>query len=185
MKRIKIMVLLTAALVTAPLLYFSTSPTALVRIDVHPNSLSGVRILTTSTLIERGSRGIVYFDFRALADTQVINSVSISIRPSTIAEWFRAHDTTVSNGLILSTLQLGSTEYPIGKDARFAYKLVADPSTVLSEGTLMASSVTVAGTEPWLISAIAVLASVLQVLTVAFSRNTHAQESRFRHPRRS
>lgn len=174
------LVLLTASLVSAPLLYFSVLPTSLVRIDILPSSLNAVRILTTSTVSERESRGAVYFEFRALASNPAVKNVSIAIRPYIVREWFQAHDVTVSDGLILSTLQLGSAEYPMGKHAQFAYKLQADTNNVLSEGIIKATSESVAGGQPWLIAAIGLIASIIQVLTIVLTSGTQQVAGRSR-----
>jgi hypothetical protein len=105
----KIIFLLTAVLVTCPLIYFSLFPVYLVHIQIHPNQSSRVRIFSTDILVEADGPTAVFFDLRAYVEAPSVSKVLLEIHPFPESTWYPQSHYTVSDGFILGTTQLGSS----------------------------------------------------------------------------
>ena len=159
-------VLATALLVTAPLLYLALTPINLINIQVRPLQNNAVRILSADTVIRSNTMSTVFFDFRALIEDPAITKVKLSIRPSAVSAWFQQVDYDVSNGFVLGTAQLGSIDYPVKRTERYSYRLEAADGTLLSDGQIDVVVDRIAGGETWLIAGIGIFSALLQILSM-------------------
>lgn len=168
-------VLLTGLLVTIPLWAMVSWQTGIVNIDVRPLTLDGVRLLTTAASASRDGNRVVYFDLIAAIQDVNVATVGVFLRPGPTGDWVRSNEANVSAGLIVATVQLGSAQYPIGGRTDFSFKLVAEPDETgngrtVTTGTIVATPESRASTDPWLVAAIGMLASVIQLLTLFWER---------------
>lgn len=168
----KYVVIATALFVTAPLLYLALKPINLINVQVRPLHNNAVRILSADTVVRSDNTNVVFFEFRALVEDESIKEVKLSIRASGEPIYNEQQKPHVSNGFVLVTAQLGSTEYPIRQTEDYNYLLMKDDNNILSEGRINVQVEQIAGSETWLIAGIGIFASLLQILSTFINRTS-------------
>ncbi len=162
-------VVATVILVTLPLLYFSLRPVYMVDISIQPTILRGVMLFSRNIHTKPNNNGVVFFDVDGYVENPSISRVMFSLKPASDRIWYAQGEYEVSKGIFLGTAQLGSEEWPVRHDEQQSFRLISSDSTLLSQGNLFTRVQPVAGADQWLIAAIGLLASVLQILSFFFS----------------
>lgn len=157
----------TALLVTLPLLYLALNPVYIVHINIQPNILKGIQLTCKDIITQPDGNGVVYFDVRGNIQDRSLTKVQMLIRPYPENKRYPlSADFTVSDGYLIGTAQLGSSEWPVYKDEKYTFQIKTIDGVLLSEGNLLATVKPIAGGDRWLIIGIGLLASILQILSI-------------------
>ena len=152
-----------------PSFYLSARPVYLIDILVQPISESQVYVLSKRALTRAGSNGVAFFDFRALlVDPSKVDRVFLEIRPASERTYYPQWEdgATVVNGLVSGVAQLGAPQWPLHQDEQYEFRLLDQTKAHLVEGTIIARANAISGTSPWLLAAIGLVASIVQLLSV-------------------
>jgi hypothetical protein len=164
-------VLLTALLITMPLMYFSIRPVYLVEVVTQPTSEARAQVLSKQVLTRPDGNGVIFFDFRALVGSASGERLYLEIRPDTEPTFYRQGDGyRIINGVAEGVAQLNSPKWPVHQDENYTFRLIDASGAPWLEGAILARVHALSGTAPWLIGAIGLLASVLQILSAARSK---------------
>lgn len=164
-KKLTPWILVMALLVTAPLLWFSWRPLYLVEVLIQPTSEARGQILVRQILTKADGNGVVFFDFRALVGSDVGEFLFLEIRPAAEAKFYRQGDGyRVVDRIVSGVAQLGHPDWPVHQDEKYTFRLVATGGIPLLDGTILAKAHPISGTSPWVLAAIGLLASVIEIL---------------------
>lgn len=158
----------TALLVSAPLIYLSVRPAYFVDIFVQPDSEAQAQVLSRRILARADDNGVVFFDFRAVVESPLISRVFLEIRPAAEPNYYPQwkDGVPVVKRVASGVAQLGSPKWPLHQDEQYMFRLVDPNRAPLVEGAVTANAHAVSGASPWLLAAIGLVASVVQLLSV-------------------
>lgn len=74
-------ILLTAVLISAPLLYFASIPMVLVRVLMNSEKNDNIKVLSTEQLTEADGEGKAFVHFKAILSDPNTTLVYLKIRP--------------------------------------------------------------------------------------------------------
>jgi hypothetical protein len=97
-------------------------------------------------------------------EDSAVTYVELKIRPSAVREWFSQGHFEVSEGFVIGTSQLASSNYPLLTTERYAFQIRNNSGKVLSDGSILASVYEIAGAKPWIIMGIGLVGSILGII---------------------
>ena len=161
--RTQAIVLLVSASVTALLLlWFVARPARLATVRLVPVSMEGLRYLSSATTA-RSSSGVVRCEFFGFARDSLDASVRLEVNPEQEDAWYEQAPPQLEGQLIVLRFQLGSQRWHLGSSQHYSFRLMEHNDRLLAEGAVEVAQQRIMGTDNWLILAIGLLASVLQV----------------------
>jgi hypothetical protein len=154
----------TALLVTSPLCCFGLRPTLLVEVLVEPTSGSQGQAVTRRVVTQPDSNGVVFWELRVQLPKPA-QDVQLELRPETERRFYRqSPGVPLSDGVLAFVVQLGSPEWPVRDDQRYSFRFMSSDGESLLDGEVLARVRPIAGSTPWVVASIGLLASVLQIL---------------------
>src|SRR5262245_45979174 len=159
----------TALFITFPLIIFGVRAKYLVAVAFQPKSETDAQILCKDTLTEVDGAGIAHLDFCVLLPSSNA-PLFLEVRPVPEGRYYRQEgEYKTARGTACGVMRLGSQQWPLHQNEEYAFRLVDQKGATTLDGTIIARVHSVAGVPHWVLLAIGVLASVLQILA-AFRR---------------
>lgn len=171
--RNELALLATLAVVSAPLLFVGLRPAYLVTISIQPRSEAQLQVLCKESLTRVDGAGVAFFDFLASTDLPTGGRLQLMIRPVVDPEFHIQRILyPIDGGMVAGVAQLGSRDYPLRQDESYTFRVVDTAGRAVLDGHISARVHPVLGASQWLIVAIGILASVIQILVAFWPRLT-------------
>jgi hypothetical protein len=163
--RNKIALLATVAVVSVPLVAVGLRPGYLVAISIQPRSEEQLRVLCKESLTPIDGSGVAFFDFRASTNLPTGGKLQLQIRPDADPTFHQQrYSYSIDNGMVAGVAELGSVDWPLLQDEGYTFRVIdANGSSVL-DGRIVARAHPLLNANQWLIIAVGVLASVIQIV---------------------
>lgn len=158
------------AVVVVPLLLISRHPVRVIDVTVRPNVLNETSLYSTRLSTRTDRHGVAHFDLLGAVEDATVSRLLLALRPLTSSSnKTQPTCTGVSKGIFSCTVQLGEASSPLTGDQTYSFELTVDPDGgLLSKGQIDARVTSTVDTSEVTVRIVAVLASLVQVLTFLF-----------------
>lgn len=175
--RNKLALLATLAAVSAPLLVVGLRPAYLATVSIQPRSEAQLQVLSKESLTRVDGAGVAFFDFLASTDLPTGGMLQLLIRPVADPEFHPQRNSyPIDGGMVEGVAELGSRDYPLRQDEDYAFRVVDSDGKSVLAGHIFASVHPILDASQWLIVAIGILASVIQIVVAFWPRPTETPE---------
>jgi len=165
--RNKLALLATMLAVSVPLIFLGLRPGHIVAISIQPRNEGQLRVLCRERLTPVSGAGVAFFDFQASSDLPSGNRLQLQIRPDAEPNFYpQRQPYVVDNGIVTGVAELGSRDWPLKQDESFTFRVVDASGKSVLDGRIEARVQPTLNVNHWIIIAIGVFASVIQIVVV-------------------
>lgn len=163
----------TVVLVTAPLLFLSARPVYLAEIMIANSAAQSVQVLSTGRLAQVGGSGVASVDLEIVLRAPYPSALRLELRPNAEAIWYEQGSSDPNyEGLVRFVARYGSENSPLYQTERYTMRLLDPAGSVVWQAESVAVVRAIAGGDRFLVAAIGLIASALQIAAFVLPGST-------------